>query len=51
MIGKIKLKLPREPFKYFFEEIDIQNKHWFGNWNRDFRGHNPLKNTREGIHM
>ena len=28
-ITKIKLKLPREPFKDLFEEIDIQNKNCF----------------------
>ena len=28
-IAKIKLKLPREPFKDLFEEIDIQNKNCF----------------------
>ena len=49
-MAKINLTLPREPFTDLFEEIDIQNKNCFGNWNRDIRGHNPFKNTREGIH-
>ena len=50
-IAKIKLKLPREPFKDLFEEIDIQNKNCFDKWNRDIRGQNPLKNTREGVYV
>ena len=50
-IGKIKLKLPREPFQDLFEEIDIQNKNCFDKLNRDIRGHNPLKNTRKRVHV
>ena len=46
---KIKLKLPGEPFKNLFEEIDIQ-KNCFDKWNRDIRSHDPLKKTREGVH-
>ena len=50
-IDKIKSKLPREPFQDLFEEIDIQNKNCFDKLNRDIRGQNPLKNTREGVHV
>ena len=47
----MKLKLPREPFKDLFKEIDIQNENCFDNWNHDIRGHNPLKNMRSGVHI
>ena len=31
IITKMKLKLPREPFKDLFKEIDIQNENCFDN--------------------
>ena len=47
---KMKLKLPREPFTNLFEEKDIQKK-CFDEWNSDIRSHDPLKDTREGVHF
>ena len=42
----IKLKLPKEPFKNLFEEIDIKNKNYFDKWNCDIKGHNPSELIR-----
>ena len=35
--------MPSDPIKDLFQVVDIQNKNGFGNWNRDIKGHNPLK--------